>query len=419
MTSATGLMTAAPSDRIRIAIVGLRGRGNDHIREFGRMKDVEIAALCDVDESVLTRRLEDAQRVSGKRPAGEIDCRRVLEDKSIDAVVIATPDHWHTLQTIWACESGKDVLVEKPCSHNLFECRQIVAAARKYGRIVQHGTQSRSAPVAREAVRRLREGIVGDLYMARGLCFNPRDTIGRAAEEPVPKGVHYDLWVGPAPMRPFTRNRFHYNWHWQWNYGCGDIGNQGVHEMDVARWGLGVTYPEKVSAVGGHVMFDDDQETPNVVTAAFEFGGPKKKLLVFEVRHWMTNKEAGLGEGRPHCIGDIFYGSNGYLVHGPNDCKAYVGKEQAEVSVSPAQEEPRGHGANFIKAVRSRQVADLNAEIEEGAISCTLVHLANLSYRLGRTLHFDPKTLECIGDAEANAMFTRKYRAPYEVPARV
>jgi predicted dehydrogenase len=402
-----------------VAIVGLRGRGRDHIHEFAAISGVEIATLCDVDETVLTNRLDDAERLTGKRPAGQTDYRNVVDDKSVDVVVIATPDHWHTLQTIWACQAGKDVLVEKPCTHNIFECRQIVAAARKYGRIVQHGTQSRSSAVVCEAVRRLREGIIGDVYMARALCFNPRDTIGRAGVEPVPKQVHYDLWVGPAPMRPFSRNRFHYNWHWQWDYGCGDIGNQGVHEIDVARWGLGVTYPTRVSAIGGHVMFDDDQETPNVLNAAFEFSGAKKKLLVAEVRHWLTNKEAGIGEPRKDCIGDIFYGSNGYLTRGPSGCTAYIGKERAEVSMLPADGEHSGHAANFIQAVRSRRVAALNADIEEGAITCTLVHLANLSYRLGRTLDFDPKSLECVGDAEANAMFTTAYRVPYVVPAQV
>ena len=187
---------------------------------------------------------------------------------------------------LFRSQAGKDVLVEKPCSHNVFETRQIVAAARKYDRIVQHGTQTRSAEAVREGIGKLREGVIGDVYMARGVCFNWRDTIGRAAPEPAPKGVHYDLWIGPAPVKPFTRNRFHYNWHWQWDYGNGDIGNQGVHEIDVARWGLGVTYPTKVSATGAHVMFDDDQETPNILNAMFEFEeGGRKKMLVFAVRH--------------------------------------------------------------------------------------------------------------------------------------
>jgi predicted dehydrogenase len=398
------------ADPIRIALVGLRGRGRDHIQMFGKAPGVEIAALCDVDESVLAERLAGVEKLTGKRPAAFTEYRKLLEDRSIHAVAIATQNHWHTLQTIWACQAGKDVYVEKPCSHNIFECRQIVAAARRYHRIVQHGTQTRSAPAVRDAMAKLREGIVGDIYMARGLCINWRDTIGRAAEAPVPKGVHYDQWVGPAPMKPFTRNRFHYNWHWQWDYGNGDIGNQGVHELDVARWGLGVTYPTKVSAIGGHVMFDDDQQTPNVLTATFEFDGPPKKLLVFEVRHWMSNRESGVN------VGDIFYGSKGYLVRDKMGYRVYAGKEQVETVVAPV---PERHGENFVAAVRSRRREDLNAEIEEGAATCTLIHLANISYRLGRTVRYDSRTHTCAGDPEANRMLTRDYRKPYVVPERV
>jgi predicted dehydrogenase len=410
-------MTQANS-RIRIALVGLRGRGRDLIRGFGRMPGVEIAALCDVDESVLAARLAAVEKMTGKRPAALTDYRKIVEDRSIDAVGIATQNHWHTLQTIWACQAGKDVYVEKPGTHNVFESRQIVAAARKYNRIVQHGTQTRSAPAVQEAVARLREGIIGEVYMARGLCFNWRDTIGRAQPEPVPKGVHYDLWMGPAPARPFTRNRFHYNWHWQWDYGNGDIGNQGAHEMDVARWGLGVTYPTRVSAMGGHFHFDDDQETPNTITATFEFdANGKKKLLVFDVRHWMTAGEAGIGQPGRSAIGNIFYGSEGYLVRERFGYRTFLGREQKPgPAAGPSRE---NHMENFIQAVRSRRKEDLNAEIEEGAITCTLVHLANISYRLGRAIRFDPQAPACPGDAEATAMLRRTYRAPYTVPEQV
>jgi predicted dehydrogenase len=261
----------------------------------------------------------------------------------------------------------------------------------------------------------LREGIVGDVYMARGLCFKWRDTIGHAREEAVPAGVHYDLWLGPAPEHAFTRNRFHYNWHWFWDYGNGDIGNQGIHQMDLARWGLGVKYPTKVSAMGGHFMFDDDQQTPNDLVAMFEFEeGSKKKSLVFEVRHWMSNHEAGLGEkGDSTTIGNIFYGSKGYLVFDGPGYRSYLGKEQQP---GPARAEGGNHFANFINAMRSRKQAELNAPIEEGAPSTMLVHLANISYRLGRTLYFDAATMSCKGDDEANRMFTRDYRKPFVVP---
>ena len=406
---------ASPNNRIRVACVGFRGRGNEHIRSYAKMPDVEIAALCDIDESVLNQRLAEVEKLGRPRPASYTDFRKLLEDKSIDAVSIATPNHHHTLQTIWACEAGKDVYVEKPCSYNMFEAQQIVAASHKYGRVVQHGTQSRSSAALREAVDKLREGIVGDVYMARGLCFKWRDTIGHAPEEAVPAGVHYDLWLGPAPEHAFTRNRFHYNWHWNWDYGNGDIGNQGIHQMDLARWGLGVKYPTKVSAMGGHFMFDDDQQTPNDLVAMFEFEeGSKKKSLVFEVRHWISNHEAGLGEkGDPNTIGNIFYGSKGYLVFDGPGYRTYLGKEQQP---GPARAEGGNHFANFLNAMRSRKQAELNAPIEEGAPSTMLVHLANISYRLGRTLYFDAATMSCKGDDEANRMFTRDYRKPFVVP---
>lgn len=411
-------MLASPNDRVRIACVGVHNQGNEHIKHYLQMQNVEIAAVCDVDESVLNGRIGEIEKASGKKPAAFTDFRKLLEDKSIDAVSIATPNHHHTLQTIWACQAGKDVYVEKPCSHDMFEAKQIAVAMKKYGRLVQHGTNSRSG-IAREAIGHLRDGLIGDVYMARGLCFKWRNTIGHAPVEPVPAGVHYDLWQGPAPEHPFTRNRFHYNWHWLWDYGNGDLGNQGIHQLDVARWGLGVTYPTKVSAIGGHVMFDDDQETPNVINASFEFAdGGRKKLLNFEVRHWMTNHEAGMGgDGKsPNTVGTIFYGSKGYLDIWDEDhgrYESYLGKEQQQ---GPSGHDLGNHWANFIDALRSRKASDLHAPIEEGAISTMLVHLANISYRVGRTLHFDAASLTCTGDAEANAMFRRKYRAPFTVP---
>jgi predicted dehydrogenase len=293
--------------------------------------------------------------------------------------------------------------------------------------MVQHGTGGQ--PSLHEARQKMREGIIGEVYMARGLCFKWRDTIGRATEEPVPAGVHYDLWVGPAAMRPFTRNRYHYNWHWQWDYGNGDVGNQGIHQMHAARWALDVKYPTKVSSLGGHFMFDDDQETPNTQVATFEFDeGGRKKMLVFEVRHWISNNEAGIGArpdaqagpsaGPPQTVGNIWYGSNGYLATGRGGFQTFLGKEQAP---GPKSSQTRGNVyQNFTDAVRSRKREDLAAEIEEGAISTMLVHLANISYRLGRTLYFDAETYTCKGDVEANAMFTRQqYRAPFVVPKLV
>src|SRR6266699_2549751 len=416
------------NDRVRVAVCGLRTRGKDHLDAFARVPNVEIAALCDVDATVLDKRRGE---VRGS-PRTFADVRRLLEDQSIDAISIATPSHWHALMAIWACQAGKDVYVEKPCSHNLWEGRQLVRASEKYHRIVQHGTQIRSSAAIQEAIKGLQEGAIGEVYLARGLCFKWRDTIGHAPEESVPSGVHYDLWTGPAPLKPFTRNRFHYNWHWSWDTGNGDIGNQGIHQVDVARWGLGLKFPTRISAVGGHFMFDDDQQTPNTLNCAFEFDLPdgKRKMMEFEVRHWITHNEAGVGRGslvagmkrffgRHNTIGNIFYGSNGYLATGDEDASRYetwLGRNQKSGS--------HGHGGgdhfqNFIDCVRSRKKEELNAPIEEGHISCALVHLANASYRLGRALRFDPEAEQVIGDDEANNLLRdgdRGYRAPFTVP---
>jgi predicted dehydrogenase len=410
---------ASPNDTIRVAVVGCGGRGNSHVGAWTGMPGVELAALVDVDDTHAERYIGALQR-RGKSPVPTFrDIRKVLEDKNIDAVSIATPNHWHTLQTIWACQAGKDVYVEKPCSHNVFESKQIVAAARKYNRLVQQGSQSRSSPALQEAVAKMRAGELGDVYMARGLCFKARNTIGKTPVEPVPPGVDYDMWTGPAPLKPFTKNRFHYNWHWMWDTGNGDLGNQGIHEVDIARWGLGVTHPTKVSSIGGKFMFDDDQETPNTQTCNFEFMvNGKPKMMTFEVRHWYSNHEAGIGgEKAGNTIGNTFYGSNGYLViDGYNKYYTFMGKEGTP---GPSKTTRDSHFENFIAAVRSRKPGDLTAEIEEGALSCNLVHLANISYRLGRTLHWDEKTLSVKGDAEANAMLTRAYRKPYVVPEKV
>jgi len=417
------------NDRVRVAICGLHGRGWDHYKGFCGVPNVEIAALCDPDESVLNKRLEEASGPS--KPQTYVDVRKLLEDKSIDAISIAAPNHWHSLMAIWACQAGKDVYVEKPCSHNFWEGRQLVRAAQKYKRMVQHGTQIRSAPALHEAIRKMHEGLLGDVYMARGLCFKWRNTIGHAPEQSVPAGVHYDLWTGPAPLKAFTRNRFHYNWHWIWDTGNGDLGNQGVHQVDVARWGLGVKFPHRVSTVGGHFMFDDDQQTPNTLQCAFEFDLPdgKRKMIEIEVRHWITNDEAtigeaGLGEGGAghNTIGNIFYGSQGYLATGDEDAcsyKTWLGRNREP---GPHAHAAGDHYANFIDCVRNRRREDLNAPIEEGHISAALVHLANASYRLGRALRFNPETQEVIGDDEANHLLRdadRGYRAPFVVPEEV
>ena len=411
------------NDRVRVAIVGLRGRGKDHIEGFSHVRNVEIAALCDVDESVLNERRGQV----GGTPRTVADVRRVLDDPSIDAISIATPNHWHALMAIWACQAGKDVYVEKPCSHNLWEGRQLVRAADKYQRMVQQGSQLRSTRAAIEAIEHLHNGTFGEIYLARGLCFKRRNTIGRASAEAIPRGVDYDSWTGPAPLKPFTRNRFHYNWHWIWDTGNGDLGNQGIHQIDFARWGLGVRLPNRISAIGGHFMFDDDQQTPNTLTCSFEFDQPggRRQIIEFDVRHWITNNEAGIGRrvlrGR-NAIGNIFYGSNGYLAAGDEDAFSYESWLGPDENEGPRGKSGHDHFSNFISCVRSRKAADLHAPIEEGHISCALVHLANASYRLGRELRFDPETEQVIGDDEANRLLAdgdRGYRPPFVVPDTV
>jgi len=432
------------NDRVRIAVIGIRGQGFVHVEGFSGERNAEIAAICDVDENVIAQRLVDMEKRNLPKPKVYTDYRKLLEDKSIDAVSIATPNHWHSLMAISGCQAGKDVYVEKPCSHYWWEGRQLVQAARKYDRIVMHGTQGRSAEGYLEGVRKLHEGLIGDVYLSRGLCFKWRDTIGKAPVEPVPAGVHYDLWTGPAPMKQFTRNRFHYNWHWIWDTGNGDLGNQGVHEIDLARWGLGVRLPNKVSAVGGHFMFDDDQETPNTLNCAFEFHSPdgKKRMLEFEVRHWISNTEAeigipGFGAGaaalpqvagrvasrsqQPKAMcGNLFYGSKGYMaMTGYESYRTWLGQEQEP---GPSGTATGNRWANFVQCVRSRKKEDLLAPVEEGHVSCTLIHLANASYRLGRTLRFDPDTEQVIGDEEASRLLRgedRGYRAPFTIPENV
>jgi predicted dehydrogenase len=452
-SSYAGILGA--NDRVRIAICGVRGRGNDHIKGFSNVPGTEIVALCDVDETVLNKRLGDVESHGLPKPKGYGDVRKLLEDKEIDAVSIATPNHWHSLIAIWTCQAGKDVYIEKPCSHNWFEGRQLVRAVKKYHRICQHGSQSRSNPGMIEAIKHVQDGTIGKVYMARALCYKWRDTIGHAQPEPVPAGVNYDLWTGPAPLKPFTRNRFHYNWHWIWDTGNGEVGNQAIHEIDIARWGLGVGFPLSVSAHGGHFMFDDDQETPNTITANYYFDGAdgKRKLMVLEVRHWITNHEAEIGtpaygasslppaglkpavyhpdsgaqtpqqqnlgpkDAKTNTIGNLFYGSKGYLaIEGYDAYKTWLTNQ---VEPGPSGKGSGDHWANFIECVRSRRAEDIHAPIEEGHISCTLLHLANTSYRLGRVLNFDPASEQVINDDEANRMLRGSYRAPYVVPEEI
>lgn len=441
------------NDRINVAVIGIRGMGQSHIQEYQNLKNVEVTALCDVDENLFSERVKRHFIDKGLRePKLYRDLRKLYEDKSVDAVSIVTPNHWHTLAGIWAIQAGKHASIEKPSCHTVEEGQKLIKAAKKYNVVVQDGAEQRSNSGAQSAVQFMRDGKLGEVYLAKGVCYKWRDSIGKypdgymQAEEkyastldsnswigPFTRSymdkVDYDMWLGPAPKRPFNRNRFHYNWHWNWEYGNGDMGNQGVHEMDVARWGLGVKVPTRVSAIGGHMMFNDDQETPNVLMAMFEFQNPeggsdKKKILQFEVRHWMTNPEGNhLGSGQyltntymtssANVVGNIFYGSKGYMLKDVDGWQTYMGKER-----EPG-ESGKGlgnHYQNFIDAIRANDRGMLTAPIEEGFYSCVLIHLANISYRLGRTLDIDTESLTVLKDEEANMMLGKEYRYPFVLP---
>ncbi len=423
---------AGANDRLNVAVIGIRGMGQNHIQSYQALENVNVVALCDVDERLYPERVQKHFVDKGlAKPKLYWDIRQLLDDKDIDAISITTPNHWHALAAIWGMQAGKHVSVEKPCCHTFFEGQQLVRAAKKYGLIVQDGAEQRSNPCAQSMADYLQSGKLGEVYLAKGLCYKWRDTIGTTPDEPVPDGVHYDLWMGPAPKKPFSQNRFHYNWHWNWDYGNGDMGNQGVHEMDIARWGLGVKLPTKISAMGGHFMFDDDQNTPNTLMAMFEFpneqgGSDKKKILQFETRHWITNNEGELSPGfrtkddkggymqsNVNVIGNLFYGSEGYMRKTVDDWQTYLGKEREPGDSGGGL---GNHYQNFADAIRANDPQLLTSPIEEGFYSCALIHLANISYRLGRTINFDPENQVVIGDDEAQAMMTKEYREPYVVP---
>lgn len=425
---------AGANDRVRVAVVGINGMGRSHISSYMSLANVEVAAICDVDENLFEERIKQLFTDRGKpHPKTYTDIRKLLEDKSIDAVSIVTPNHWHALAAIWAIQAGKHVSVEKPCCHNFFEGQKLVEASKKYRVIVQDGAEQRSNPCAQSAADFLQSGGLGEVYLSKGLCYKWRKTIGKTPDESVPPGVHYDLWLGPARKRPFSRNRFHYNWHWNFEYGNGDLGNQGAHEMDVARWLLGVNLPTKVSAIGGHFMFDDDQNTPNTITAMFEFpnekgGGDKKKILQFEVRHWIANREdamwmkpdknapTGYMISAANTIGNLVYGSKGYMAKTVRNWQTYMGRKREP---GPTGSGTGNHYQNFVNAIREGDARTFNKSIEEGFYTCALIHLGNISYRLGRSLDFDPKTQQIVNDDHANAMLTREYRKPFVVPDKV
>lgn len=407
------------NDKINVAVIGLGGRGGAHMRTYAKLPEARVVALCDVDQAALERGQALIQKLTNDKPKGYADMREVFADKDVVAVSMPLPNHWHALSTIWACQAGKDVYVEKPACHNVFEGQKMVEAARKYNRMVQIGSQSRSIPYMKKAVQALHDGAIGQVYLAKGLCFKRRKSIGHKPDSPVPPGVDWDKFLGPAPMRPFNALRFKYNWHWFWDTGNGDIGNQGVHEMDIARWGLGKeVLPNSVSSTGGKYVYKDDQETPNTQMATFDYG---ESEIMFEVRGILTGSEGGLETAGGNTIGNLFYGSDGWMALDGAGYRIYKGEksELATEEKAPNEDSTALHMSNLLSAVRSRNYKDLNADVQIGVTSADLCHLANISYRVKRLLNFDNASGKFVNDEEANRMLTRVYRSPYVVPETV
>ncbi|MBI1390313.1 MAG: gfo/Idh/MocA family oxidoreductase [bacterium] len=400
---------AGANDTIRVGCIGLHGRGQTHIKEHQEKENVEVVALCDVDNNVLTERASQFEEKYDKKPKTFNDMREVFDQQDIDAVSVATPNHWHALATIWACQAGKDVYVEKPGCHNIYEGRKMIEAAYKYRRIVQHGVQLRSSAALQEAVKLLREGVIGDVYLARGLCFRTRASIGHKPSEWAPDYLNYNLWLGPAQWRPYSQNIVHYNWHWHWDFGNGDVGNQGVHETDMCMWGLGVdnTLPDQVTAMGGKFLWDDDKETPELLSTLYKFTS-LNKMIQFETRPWRTNEEAGVG------VGNIFYGKDGYMVvKGYGTFETYLGPKNEP---GPKGSEGGDHFANFHKAVRSRNMSDQNGPVETIHYSSAIAHMGNIAFRVKDRLEFDPQLERFVNNDEANTFLSRDYRGEFVVP---
>jgi predicted dehydrogenase len=433
------------NDRINLAIIGLRGQGTSHLKNFPAMNNVRVKTLCDVDENVLGDRLKDFEGKYKYAPQGVYDLRRVLDDKEIDAVTFAVPNFWHALASIWAAQAKKHIYVEKPACHTIFEGRQMVNAARRYGVLMQVGFQNRSRRNTGAAMKFLHDGKLGKVYMARGLCFKPRVNIGRFPDGPQPEGskpmesipgapkpgpytksyldkVHYDLWLGPTTQRPFNPNRFHYNWHWQWEYGGGDTANQGPHQFDVGRWGLNKEdAPVKVRSFGNLYLYgDSQQETPNVQTSVFEYADGT--IFEFGTRGLPTNPEGKI------TIGNVFYGSEGRLeIDAEGNWETFLGpkgepgpnskniKEEASNALDTVGTNIRGHMQNFIDAVAAHNQEKLTCDIEVGYKSSILPLMANISYRLKRELKWDGKKEQFAGDAEANKLLHRHDRKGFQV----
>jgi len=422
---AKNLATQSPNDTINVAVVGVRSRGfsygkGGHCLNLSKIPGVRIVKLCDIDERLFAEKVSELEQMTGYRAETEVDFRRLLDDKDIDAISIATPDHWHALQTIWACQAGKDVYVEKPASYTLAEGRKMVQAARKYNRVVQIGTQSRSSPVVHEAAKLISQGVLGEVYMGKAFVYRYREDIGHKPDGPIPNGVHWDLFLGPAPYRPFNENRFHYQWHWVWDTSTTEFGNNGTHGMDRIRLVMNKqVHPERIHCSGGlYNRRGSDQEVPNFQAATFEFGDGT--ILELEVRCLDTNEEGGEREG------SLIYGTEGWMYLNHTVFRTYLGRKSepgpsmSGIPVDPPVETlERLHFGNWIDCVRSRRWQDLNADIQQGHMSTAMMHLGNIAYRTGRKLHFNPTSERFVNDEDADSYLTRNYRPPYVVPEKV
>jgi predicted dehydrogenase len=392
----------AADKRLVVGVMGTGGRGTEHARSFARLPGVTVAYVCDVDTKRMNNGAAEVEKITGKAPQPVQDFRKVLDDKSVDVLVVATCNHWHAPAAILACAAGKHVYVEKPCSHNPHEGELMVEAAHKSDRRVQMGNQRRSWPKIIEAMQLVREGAIGRAYLAQSWYTNNRGSIGHGKETALPKGLDYDLWQGPAPRRAFHSNYLHYNWHWFWHWGNGELGNNGIHMLDLCRWGLGVEFPVRVTSAGGRYRFEDDQETPDTHTAHFEFDGRKKIT-------WEGLSCNRMPNDQPADV--IFYGEKGSLaIHGGG--YSIYDEKGKEVRKASGEAGDNVHLSNFLAAVRGE--TKLNSEIEEGHKSTLLCHLGNIAQRTGRSLKCNPKDGRILEDREAMAFWSREYEKGWE-----
>ncbi|HVU85796.1 MAG TPA: Gfo/Idh/MocA family oxidoreductase [Pirellulales bacterium] len=408
-TLAPRVLRAARSanERITLGVMGINGRGRALATVLAGQPDVDIAYLCDVDQGAIGPTLEAVAKTQQRTPQTVTDFRRILDDRAVDGLVIATPDHWHALATIHACAAGKHVLVEKPCSHNVIEGERMLAAARKHSRLVQVDTQRRSSASMKAMVDFLQSGGVGKLHFARSWITSRRENIGHATDEATPAGVDYDLWLGPAPARPFNRNHFHYRWHWFWQYGTGELGNNGVHGLDLARWGLGVDMPTSVVSSGAKQFFDDDQVTPDTQVVCYEYPG---LTLMWEHRTWSPYGMNG------STFGVEFHGAEGVVTTDGRTWSIHRPKEPPKPGFEGNTSYEPEHQRNWLDAIHGD--AQLTADIDVGRTSAALCHIGNISQRLGRKLAWDAVSGKfAAADAEANALLGREYRAPWILPA--